>query len=131
MFFFFTIFLSCWDFSSSSCLWKTEARLNFDEKKKNIWFFIYLNFSQKISVFVVINNFWKSMMINWFKKMQKFLKKNYVFWKKKIFIAFLNNNFSDLLVSEINADAIFFVLSDNFWVNLDIEENFSVFVEFF
>ena len=60
------------------------------------------------------------------KNIWKFIKH---FEKSTEFHHFLNNNFSDLLVSEINADTIFSVLSDDFWANLDVEENFSMSAE--
>ena len=51
--------------------------------------------------------------------------------KKQNSAVFLNDNFFDLLISETNTDIIFFVLSDDFWVNLDIEKSFSASAEFF
>ena len=46
-------------------------------------------------------------------------------------VASSDDNFSDLLISEINADIIFSALSDDFWVNFDVEENFSASAESF
>ena len=43
-----------------------------------------------------------------------FKKKLHVLKRKQNFIVFLSNNFSDLLISEINVNTIFFTLSDNF-----------------
>ena len=60
-----------------------------------------------------------------------FKKKLYVLKKKQNFIAFSDNIFSDLLISEINANIIFSVLSDNFWMNFNIEESFLTFIKFF
>ena len=65
------------------------------------------------------------------KSTKVFKKKLYVLKKKQNFIISLNNNSFNSLISEINADVIFSVLSDNFWTNLSIKENFSVSAEFF
>ena len=43
-----------------------------------------------------------------------FKEKLCVLKKKQNFVAFLNDSFSDLLISETNMNAIFSVLSDNF-----------------
>ena len=60
-----------------------------------------------------------------------FEKKLHILKKKQNFIIFLNNIFFNLLISEINVNIIFSVLSDDFWVNLDIEESFSASVKSF
>ena len=61
--------------------------------------------------------------------MKVFKKELHILKKKQNSVIFLNDNFSDLLISEANADAIFFMLFVNFWMNLDVEENFSVSVK--
>jgi len=43
-----------------------------------------------------------------------FEEKLHVLKKKQNFVAFSDDNFSDLLISEINVNTIFSVLSDNF-----------------
>ena len=65
------------------------------------------------------------------KSMKIFKKKLYILKKKQNSVIFSDDNSFNLLISEINADIIFFMLSDNFWTNLNIEENFSVFAESF
>ena len=76
-------FFSVWRFLVFFAFMKSWNRIKLLwKKKKSIWFFVCLNFSQKVFIFVIINNFLKSVMINWFKKMQKSLKKNYMFWKE-------------------------------------------------
>ena len=43
-----------------------------------------------------------------------FEEKLHVLKKKQNFVAFSDDNFSDLLISEINVNAIFFMLFDDF-----------------
>ena len=59
-----------------------------------------------------------------------FKKKLHVLKKKQNFIISLSNSSFNSLISEINADIIFFTLFNNFWINFSIEENFSASVEF-
>ena len=74
-----------------SCMLK-----NFLKLRRNSFIFINNNFlknwlSWASSFFVCINkrNFWKSRVINWFKRVQKFSKKNCMFWKKNRISSFL------------------------------------------
>ena len=60
-----------------------------------------------------------------------FKEKLYVLKKKQNFTAFSDNNFSDSLISEINVNIIFSALSDDFWMNLDVEKSFSISAESF
>ena len=61
--------------------------------------------------------------------MKIFKKELCILKRKQNFVVSSNNSFFNSLISEINTDIIFSVLSDDFWMNLSIEENFSAFVE--
>ena len=65
------------------------------------------------------------------KNMKVFKKKLYVLKRKQNSVVSSNDNSSDLLISEINVNTIFSALSDDFWMNLDVEESFSASAESF
>ena len=63
--------------------------------------------------------------------MKVFEKELYILKREQNSVTSSDNNFFNLLISEININIIFFILSDEFWINLDIKENFLISAESF
>ena len=102
-----------------SCLLHAHEKLNHDEKsvlkkcqKFNICF---AKLNVKIFCLKCHQCFFKKYDDKLIQESAEIFKeKLHVLKRKQDFIVFLNNNSFNLLVSEINASIVFFILSDNF-----------------